>query len=317
MAKSLFRAEEIARDPSVVVINSPYSFPELAYLLEEEKETEDPQAVEEYQGPTVADLKKEAEAFQAQWEVEKELLINAAKAEADNIINQAKETAFQEVQRKTNEAQARRQAAADEAARILGEAQKKADELTQSSQTIFEQERKETRNQASIEGRDAGFAEGKAESDRLIARMHTVLERVQDQREAVLAETEQQIIDLVLLISRKVIKVISENQHDIIISNVVEALRKVKSRGTVTIRVNVADLKMTTEHTKEFISQVEGLKDIQVLEDSLMDPGGCVIETDFGEVDARISSQLAELESRILEISPIIAKSSLEKGQKN
>ena len=31
----------------------------------------------------------------------------------------------------------------------------------------------------------------------------------------------------------------------------------------------------------------------------------CIVETDFGAIDARISSQLAELEEKILEISPI------------
>jgi flagellar assembly protein FliH len=41
------------------------------------------------------------------------------------------------------------------------------------------------------------------------------------------------------------------------------------------------------------------------VEDTSVDEGGCVIETDFGEIDARIASQLAELEAKILEISPI------------
>ncbi|MCL2318626.1 MAG: FliH/SctL family protein, partial [Treponema sp.] len=50
---------------------------------------------------------------------------------------------------------------------------------------------------------------------------------------------------------------------------------------------------------------VEGAKSLQIVEDSTVDEGGCVIETDFGEIDARISSQLAELETKILEISPI------------
>ena len=118
-------------------------------------------------------------------------------------------------------------------------------------------------------------------------------------------ETEQDIIDLVLLIARKVVKVITENQRNIIISNVVQALRKVKGRGNVIIRVNMADLKLTTEHTKDFIERMEGVKSIQVAEDSTVSQGGCIIETDFGEIDARISSQLTELESKILEMSPI------------
>ena len=53
---------------------------------------------------------------------------------------------------------------------------------------------------------------------------------------------------------------------------------------------------------------VEGVKSIKILEDSTVDRGGCIIETDFGSLDARISSQLHEIEERILELIPIQAK---------
>jgi flagellar assembly protein FliH len=135
-----------------------------------------------------------------------------------------------------------------------------------------------------------------------------VLERAQGRREEILVETERQIVDLVLLMTRKVIKIISETQKDVVQENIIQALRKVKSRGTITIRVNVRDLQLTTEHIGSFIQKMEGVKGIQVAEDSTVDPGGCIIETDFGEIDARISSQLAELEAKILEISSIKEK---------
>ena len=54
-------------------------------------------------------------------------------------------------------------------------------------------------------------------------------------------------------------------------------------------------------------ADVENIKNISVVEDSSVDRGGCIVETDFGAIDARISSQLTELEQRILEISPIKA----------
>jgi flagellar assembly protein FliH len=41
------------------------------------------------------------------------------------------------------------------------------------------------------------------------------------------------------------------------------------------------------------------------MEDSTVDRGGCIIETDFGEIDARIAAQLREIEDRILELAPI------------
>ena len=36
-----------------------------------------------------------------------------------------------------------------------------------------------------------------------------------------------------------------------------------------------------------------------------MEKGGVILETDFGSIDARISSQLTELENKILEVSPL------------
>ena len=115
----------------------------------------------------------------------------------------------------------------------------------------------------------------------------------------------QQIVNLVILISRKVVKIMSENQKSVIMSNVLQALKKVKGSGDVTLRVNLADVKLTTEHIKDFIHQVENIKNISVVEDSSVEKGGCIVETDFGAIDARISSQLNELETQILNISPI------------
>jgi flagellar assembly protein FliH len=178
-------------------------------------------------------------------------------------------------------------------------------------------ERYEALQKSREDGHEAGFAEGKAEVNRLIERMQLMLERAQDKRSEIIAEAEQEIIDLVLLIARKVVKVISENQRDIIISNVAEALRKVKGRGDVIIKVNMSDLKLSTEYKQEFIRLIESAKSVQIVEDSSVDCGGCIIETDFGEIDARIASQLAELESKILEISPIksTASSSVPRQQ--
>jgi flagellar assembly protein FliH len=306
MAKAVFRPSEVTLSDKKIILDPPHAFPDLAYLaVKKEEIPEEVEELEQYQGPTADDIRREAEDFRSQWDTERETLVRSAKAEADRIIKDAEDAAFQEVKRKTNEAQSLKREAEDEAEKITAEAKQQAQAIEIAARSAFEAERQEAEERGRTAGRETGFGEGRAEVERLIQRTQTILERAQDKRAEILAETEQQIIDLVLLISRKVIKVISENQRNVVISNVVQALRKVKGRGNILIRVNVMDLKMTSEHTKEFIKLVEGAKSIQVIEDSTVDPGGCVIETDFGEIDARISSQLAELETKILEISPI------------
>jgi flagellar assembly protein FliH len=306
MTKAVFRPGEITVDESRILLDPPTKFPELSHLAPVETELEEiPEAVAAYTGPTVEDLRREADEFREQWETEKETLIRASRAEAERIIKEAEDAAFRQVKRKTDEAQSLKRKAQDEADKIIAEANKKAAQIEADSRAAFEAERKDAEDEGRVAGREAGFDEGKAEVERLVNRTHTVLQRAQDKRAEILEETEQEIISLVLLIAKKVIKVISENQRSVVISNVVQALRKVKGRGNIIIRVNMVDLKLTSEHTKDFINLVEGAKSVQIVEDTSVDEGGCVIETDFGEIDARISSQLMELESKILEISPI------------
>jgi len=307
MLKAVFRSNELVPLKDKVIIESPTSYSEIAHLSSVEDNLEDAEAIEEYTGPTADELRREAELFKSRWEEEKEKMISSAKEEADNIVKDAQNAAFAEVKRQTDEAQVLKQQAEEEAERIIAEAKEKANDLEDEVRKSLENERREAKEQGKTEGKEDGYAEGKAEVDRLIERTQTVLERAQDKRADILSDTEKEIIYLVLLITRKVIKVISENQRDVIISNVVEALRKVRAKGNITIKVNLADLKLATEHKQDFIALMEGVKTINIVEDSSVDQGGCVIETDFGEIDARIASQLAEIENRILEISPIKA----------
>ena len=315
MTKAVYRSGELEILGEKVILDPPTAFPELAHLAVIEEETVEASVEEDiYTGPTAEDLRREAEAFKEQWESERAFMIESAKAEAERIIKEAEETALKVAEHLSNESQIIKKQAQDEAERLFTEANEKIQKLEEESKETIEKNRKEAEEEGLLLGKEAGFAVGKAEVERLIQRVQTILERANDRRAEILLETEQEIIDLVLLISRKVVKVISESQRNIIVSNVTQALRKVKGRGNIIIRVNLADLKLTTEHTKDFVQRMEGVKSIQVAEDSTVDQGGCIIETDFGEIDARIASQLAELESKILDMSPYRSKAKAPSG---
>jgi flagellar assembly protein FliH len=301
MTKVVFRNGELVLGSGAVLLESPERAEEEAASVD----IAEVHPAEVYEGPTVDDIRKEAEDFKKHWDTDRESLILSAKMDAEEIVKKAEATAFQTMKRKTGEVQALKQEAQDEADRIIAEARKQAEEIEAAGEAAVESRRRDAEEEGLAAGREAGYGEGRAEVERLIARTRVALERAQEKRLEILAGTEQQLIDLTLLIARKVIKVISESQKEVIIANVSEALKKVKGKGTVILRVNTADLALSTEHAEDFIRQLEGSSTIQVQEDSSVDPGGCVIETDFGEIDARIASQLAELESRILDMSPI------------
>ena len=302
MAKNVFKPQEIMYLSRKVFIEPP----KIA--------SEEPEAIEaveedgEYTGPTVDELKRDAEDFRKNWDAEKQVLLERARVEAEKIRKDAERAAFDEVKRKNSQAQKIRQEAEDQAQRMLAEARQKAAELESDIKQRIAQTEREAFERGHAEGHAKGYEEGKAEVARLVDRLHTIITKAIEKRNEIIEESETQIINLVLMIVKKVIKVISENQKNVVINNVVQALRKLKSRGDVVIRVNLSDLELTSEHVKDFMKMVEHVKSITVLEDSSVDRGGCIIETDFGQIDARISSQLHEIEEKILELMPIRSK---------
>jgi flagellar assembly protein FliH len=299
VAKNVFRPQEVNLIRERIVIEPP---------IKAEPELVPVETIEEYHGPTADDLRREAELFRKSFEAEKNAMIAEAREEASSIVKEAERKAFEEVKRKTDEAARIRQEAADEAERIVADAQTRAAEELSRVQTEVEEITKKARKEGFDSGREEGFESGKAEVQRLVELLHTVIDKTIEKRAEIISEAETQLINLVLLIARKVVKVISENQKNVVINNVIQALRKLKTRGDVVIRVNLADVELTSEHIKDFMRMVENVRSITVLEDSTVDKGGCVVETDFGHIDARISSQLGEIEEKILELVPIKTK---------
>lgn len=297
MAKAVFRPGEAKtiEEKVMLPLYKDYSPIEEAVVEEEE----------EYTGPTADDLRREAEEYKAQFEQEKQQLKADAQKEAERIIKAAEDTAFAEVKRQTDQAAVIKADAENEAAAIVEKAKAEAAQIVAEAQAQHDKIVSEARNEGFEQGSKEGFDKGSAEVDRLIDRMHKILEAVMQRREEILQDTESQIVELVILMARKVIKILSENQKNVIMANTVAALRKVKTRGNVTLRVNIEDVKLTTAHADEFIQHVENVQGITVQEDSSVEKGGCIVETDFGAIDARISSQLTELENKILEVSPV------------
>ena len=297
MAKAVFRPGEAKNIEEKVMLPLYKDYSPVEETIEEVEE--------EYTGPTAEDLRREAEEYKANFEKEKQQLLAQAQAESERIIKQAEDTAFAEVKRQTDQAAIIKADAESEATQIIEKAKAEAAQIVAEANAQHDKLVSEARSEGFEQGSSEGYEKGKAEVERLIERMHKVLEAVMQRREEILQDTESQIVELVILMARKVIKILSENQKNVIMANTVAALRKVKTRGNVTLRVNIEDVKLTTAHADEFIQHVENVQGITVQEDSSVEKGGCIVETDFGAIDARISSQLTELENKILEVSPV------------
>ncbi len=297
MAKNVFKAGELTNLTKPIIIDAP--------IIEDETEDSVLEVEEVYEGPTVEELKKEADDFIKDWELKKQSIIEQSNIEAKSIIENAK-----------SEALKIREEAEDYKNKILEESESKINDIQLKAQEDAEKIIKEAENNRDTiikgakdegfeKGSKEGYKSGKAEVDRLINKIHIMISGLADKRIDIINESEKLIIELVLNLTKKVIRTISENEKTVIVDTVIKALSKIKNRTDVYLRVNFDDVELTTNHMKTFLSKFEKVKSIQIIEDSQVDRGGCIVETDYGSIDARITTQLREIEDKLMELMPI------------
>ena len=154
-------------------------------------------------------------------------------------------------------------------------------------------------------GRELGIKNGEAESKRLINRLGEIVSRAVDVREKLIIDSEKQMAEIVLMIARKIIKDEIAERNGIVLNNIQETLKQIKNRESVDIRVNLADLDLTTSHKEQILGMMESLSKVNIYEDTRVDRGGCIIETNVGSIDARVSVQFKQIEDAVRNAKPI------------
>ncbi len=300
MAKNIFQAVEVNKLTDPAIIEAPIFLSALGVA----------NAVEEvvYDGPTAEEVREAADIERKKWEAEREAMLIEAQQKADSILRLAQAKLAESTQKAELEIVSQRETSEKQAQTLLNQAQNQLDSARIESEKFYTSEMERAKQEGLMIGKTEGFTKGYDEAMRLVGRLHSIIDHTLDKRSAIISDVESQVVELTLLMVRKVVKVIADNQKNIVINNVLQALRKIRSRGDVVVRVNLADLEIATEHLESFVKAIEHGGKILLAEDSNVEPGGCVIETDFGEIDARISSQLNEIENCIRDLLPMSVK---------
>jgi flagellar biosynthesis/type III secretory pathway protein FliH len=173
-----------------------------------------------------------------------------------------------------------------QAREIVESAQAEAAQL----RAAAEHERASTLAQA----REAGRQEGLALATELVARVQAACERRR-------AAGAQEQIALALAIARKVLGRELELNRSAVVEIAAQALAEVRDRREVVLRVNPGDageLRSQRRRLQELLARAPWL---ELREDDTVAPGGVVVETEAGVVDAQLDAQLAVLETVLKE----------------
>lgn len=158
--------------------------------------------------------------------------------------------------------------------------------------------------QAYKKGLSEGIAKGKEiqknETIQTLQTLNGLIRETSELKKHILETSEEQIFQLVLAITEKVIHMEVKMNRDVIQSVLKSAIRSIVDRENMKIRVHPLDFQYMMEIKSDFLQNFDGIKNIVFEEDDSILRGGAIIETLFGEVDARLDHQYEEIKSSMV-----------------
>jgi type III secretion protein L len=153
--------------------------------------------------------------------------------------------------------------------------------------------RRETAKEAEVIKEQAfqeGFQEGLRSLNQHIIVLDAELKQIRE-------NAHEKILPLALKAARKIIGDELKLHPDRIVDIVITALKPVTQHRKIILYVNRSDLEALESHKSKIRKMFEHLSSFSIQERSDIEPGGCIIETEAGIINAQLENQWRALES--------------------
>jgi len=152
------------------------------------------------------------------------------------------------------------------------------------------------RKKGVIEGENTWRALGEKKIEPLLISLQEVLLQLSSIRKETYQEIEKDVVELALAIARQVICQEIAIDREIVVCVAREALAKIEEPGRIKITMSPSDLKFIKETQSQLSNMIKKIDNVTLEAAESIQSGGCIIETDLGEIDARIEKQLQAVE---------------------
>lgn len=174
--------------------------------------------------------------------------------------------------------------------KIIEEAKRQADEIRAQAA----RDRDEVFKKAADEAR----AEISAQSTEILA-------RAKMQAGQVIKNTEMDIVEMALKIAAKIIGRDLQRDPAVVAEIAATAIETARASKAMVLRVNPKDGALLREQRKKLMELIGRTVELSIRDDADVEPGGCVIQTEFGTIDAQLKTQYTMLQNVLM---PDLAK---------
>jgi flagellar assembly protein FliH len=145
------------------------------------------------------------------------------------------------------------------------------------------------------QGEKAGIQIGEKKVEALMQRYADAIVEVGKLKPSLYAEVEREVVKLAIEISKKIVYREIQADREIIQALVKVALSHVAGKSAVTVHLHPTDYTYVLEHREELTERDNGCE-VVLLADKSIERGGCLVQTECGDIDARIEERFREVE---------------------
>ena len=175
---------------------------------------------------------------------------------------------------------------------ILSEARKEAaDIMAQAREAMRDAQRRgeEIESQAYSQGFDQGRKDGEEIGRRqyhtVVQRLEKLLDSIKSGTEALLPQYEAQMVKVIMTAARHIVEREIKLSPDIVLESIRAAMAQVVEGSVAHLHLNPFDIDALESEIKEKFAQ-QGSTGLNIVSDPGIDRGGCLIETEYGLIDA-------------------------------
>jgi flagellar assembly protein FliH len=158
----------------------------------------------------------------------------------------------------------------------------------------------------------AGFDEGRRQTEKHLRgeleaklaetqrHLHELLSRLQPELERFRLSAEKQVVKLALAVAERIVKREVAVDNELIVRQIGEAVKRIVGIERMKIRVNPKDEALVRDYRTSILASTDAVRELAIEADETIARGGCIIESDSGNVDALIATQLERIEAALL-----------------
>ena len=150
--------------------------------------------------------------------------------------------------------------------------------------------------QGFTDGEKAGFEAAEKKLEPLLDGLQNVLLKLKHIRIETYHHIEKEVVELALAIARKVVCREIEMDREVVVCVARKALARIEDPGNIKIKMSPADLQFINETRYRLSDLIGSIENVSLEGEESIQSGGCIIETDLGEIDARIENQIQAVE---------------------